>query len=100
ADLMLCRAAAALAGWDRRADATVDDLRRVAPLVLAHRRRRQPFDEPGVDDETLDDAFANATAPTEGRAAPEEEVVDPDDELGAPPLPRAGAGTRAGTRTR
>jgi magnesium chelatase subunit D len=100
ADLMLCRAAAALAGWEQRADATVDDLRRVAPLVLAHRRRRQPFDEPGVDDDTLDEAFANAVDPSEDHAAPDDEVVDPADELRAPSLPRAGAGTRAGTRTR
>ena len=39
ADLVVCRAAAALAGWEGREEATVDDVRRVAPLALAHRRR-------------------------------------------------------------
>ena len=39
ADLVICRAAAALAGWEGREVATPDDVRRVAPLALAHRRR-------------------------------------------------------------
>ena len=62
ADLMLCRAAAALAGWEGRDAATEDDLRSVAPFVLAHRRRRTPFDEPGIAHDELDDAF-EPTAP-------------------------------------
>jgi magnesium chelatase subunit D len=61
ADLVISRAAAALAGWESRAEATVDDVRRVAPFALAHRQRRTPFDEPqenGLDDalDALDDA--------------------------------------------
>ncbi len=56
ADLVISRAAAALAGWEGRDDATVDDVRRVAPLALAHRRRRTPFDDPR--DGGLDDAMA------------------------------------------
>ena len=57
ADLMLCRAAAALAAWEGRDRATEEDLRRVAPLVLTHRSRRDPFDEPMLSDDDLDDAF-------------------------------------------
>ncbi len=44
ADLTICRAAAALAGFEGRPVATAEDVRRVAPLALAHRRRRGPFD--------------------------------------------------------
>ncbi len=43
ADLVVCRAAAALAGWDGREEATEGDVRRVAPLALAH-RRSTPWD--------------------------------------------------------
>ncbi|MCU1355868.1 MAG: bchI 2 [Acidimicrobiales bacterium] len=57
ADLTLCRAAAALAGLDGRSDAELSDLRRVAPLVLAHRSRRGPFDPPTLDPEQLDAAL-------------------------------------------
>ena len=38
ADLVICRAAAALAGWEGRAETADDDVRRVAHLALAHRR--------------------------------------------------------------
>jgi len=48
ADLVLARAAAALAGWDQRDEVRPDDLRTVAPLVLAHRARRHPLDPPGT----------------------------------------------------
>ncbi|MFI5044772.1 MAG: AAA family ATPase, partial [Acidimicrobiales bacterium] len=64
ADLMLCRAAATLAGFEGRPAAGVDDLRRVAPMVLSHRRRRQPFDDPGLSDADLDRAVDEAVDET------------------------------------
>lgn len=92
ADLMLSRAAGALAAWEERPAATADDLRRVAPLVLAHRRRRTPFEEPGIDEQELDDAFDRAAAPPtadgdDGEADPDV-VVAPGAEQAPPPLPR------------
>jgi magnesium chelatase subunit D len=62
ADLMLCRAAMANAALDNRSRATSDDVRAVAPMVLGHRRRRRPFDEPGITPEELDRAWQQATA--------------------------------------
>ena len=62
ADLVICRAAAALAGWEGQAGTTIDDVRRVAPLALAHRRRRGPFDEPGLGPEEVDDALDRSRA--------------------------------------
>ena len=73
ADLMLCRAAAVLAGWEGRMTATDDDLRRVAPFVLGHRRRRLPFDKPGISEPELDDAFDEAH---EHRSAPDDPRTD------------------------
>lgn len=63
ADLTLCRAASALAGIEDRPAADLDDLRRVAPLVLAHRRRRGPFDPPTMEAGELDRALAAALDP-------------------------------------
>ena len=63
ADLMLCRAAMAAAALDGRRQATVDDVRAVAAMVLGHRRRRRPFDEPGITEDQLDRAWEQATAP-------------------------------------
>ena len=80
ADLVVTRAAAALAGWEERPEATVEDVRRVAPLALAHRRRRSPFEEPGIDQEAIDDALGGAPETSGGGG--EERVADAD-----PPSP-------------
>lgn len=61
ADLMLVRAARANAALAERSLTTLEDLREVAELVLSHRRRRRPFEQPGVGEDELDDAFGRAT---------------------------------------
>lgn len=60
ADLTICRAAAAHARLDGRAETTVDDAARVAPLVLAHRSRRGPFDPPVMPPESIQQALHDA----------------------------------------
>jgi magnesium chelatase subunit D len=57
ADLTICRAAAALAGWDGRLTVEAADVRRVAPLALAHRARRDPLEPAGLDEQRLSDAL-------------------------------------------
>lgn len=74
ADLVLARAAAANAGWDGRTETTADDVRLVAPLVLAHRQRRHPLDPPDADQQRLDDALDDALGP------PPEPGGDPTDQ--------------------
>ena len=68
ADVMLCRAAAAHAAWDGRAETTHDDLRAVAPFVLAHRSRRHPLDPPGADTDRLEQAIDDAMEPRDPSA--------------------------------
>ena len=83
ADLVISRAAAAVAGWDGRDEATVEDVRRVAPMALAHRQRRAPFDEPR--ESGLDDALDTLDQPgdVDDRGASE---TDPE-RVAAPDLP-------------
>ena len=57
ADLTICRAAAALAGWEGRAEAGPDEVRRVAAFALAHRARRDPMAPAGIDQERLAQAL-------------------------------------------
>lgn len=57
ADIVLCRAAAAYAGWEGRGVTTTDDLRAVAHLVLAHRRHRGPFDAPTMSSDEINNAL-------------------------------------------
>lgn len=53
ADHVMARAAAAYAALDGRTETTIEDVARVAPLVLAHRMRRGPFDETATDEQSL-----------------------------------------------
>ncbi|MBX7430877.1 magnesium chelatase subunit D family protein [Mycobacterium sp. Y57] len=66
ADLVVARTAVAHAAW--RGAGTVDeqDIRVAAELALPHRRRRDPFDDPGLDPERLDDAMQQAAESTDG----------------------------------
>lgn len=54
ADLVTARAAIALAAWHDRTMVTAEDVRMAAQLALPHRRRRDPFDAPGLDRDKLD----------------------------------------------
>jgi magnesium chelatase subunit D len=54
ADIVTARAAAAHAAWHGRNEITKPDIRAAARLALPHRRRRNPFDAPGLDEELLD----------------------------------------------
>ncbi len=98
ADLVICRSAAALAGIEGRATTTVEDVRRVAPLALAHRRRRQPFDNPGMAPDGIDQALEQAaasTGPKDGVAQPDE----PPERIARLEAPRASAPGASGRRS-
>ncbi|AGB22801.1 Mg-chelatase subunit ChlI [Mycobacterium sp. JS623] len=74
ADLVVARTAVAHAAW-RGADTVAEqDIRVAAELALPHRRRRDPFDDPGLDPDQLDEAMAQAG---ESAAEPEPEP-EPD----------------------
>ncbi len=71
ADLVTARAAIALAAWHGRAEVTVDDIRQAARLALPHRRRRDPFDAPGLDEQELEDALSQPPGPPGSPDPPE-----------------------------
>ena len=72
ADIVIARTARAHAAWrvagdesaqpapDNQIEITAEDIRVAAEMALPHRRRRDPFDEPGLDQEQLDDALQDA----------------------------------------
>ena len=61
ADLVLARTAVAHAAWRGANTVGEEDIRVAAELALPHRRRRDPFDDPGIDPGDLDEALS-ATA--------------------------------------
>jgi magnesium chelatase subunit D len=81
ADIVMARAAAAHAAWHDREHPNIDDLRAAAKLALPHRRRRNPFDAPGLDDDELDELL-----PPDTDQGPDPEP-DPDDPGGGQDAP-------------
>lgn len=73
ADLVVARTAAAHAAWRGAGSVEEQDIRVAAELALPHRRRRDPFDDHGIERDLLDEALARAGADSEGEPDP-----DPD----------------------
>jgi magnesium chelatase subunit D len=63
ADIVMHKTARALAALDGRVIVTLSDVRGAAELVLPHRRRRKPFEQPGLDQSRLDDLMEEAAQP-------------------------------------
>ena len=60
ADIVMYKTARAIAALDGRIEVTPQDIRGAAELVLPHRRRRKPFEQPGLDQDKLDDLMRQA----------------------------------------
>ncbi|GHH04003.1 putative cobaltochelatase [Streptomyces lanatus] len=71
ADIVMARTATALAAWAGRTDVLAEDVRQAALLALPHRRRRNPFDAPGLDEDKLDETL-------EEFSGEDDEDPDPD----------------------
>ncbi|KUI39878.1 hypothetical protein AU198_07900 [Mycobacterium sp. GA-1199] len=71
ADLVVARTAVAHAAWRGADVVSEEDIRVAAELALPHRRRRDPFDDPGLDPGQLDDAMAQADEATDENPDPE-----------------------------
>src|SRR4029077_17318492 len=72
ADLVVARTAVAHAAWRGADGGAEEDIRVAAELALPHRRRRDPFDDPGLDPDRLDEALAQT------EEAPEEPEPEPE----------------------
>ncbi|WP_370129831.1 putative cobaltochelatase [Streptacidiphilus sp. EB103A] len=84
ADIVMARTAVALAAWAGRTDVIAEDVRTAAQLALPHRRRRNPFDAPGLDEEKLEQTLE--------QSAGEEPDGGPEDDGPGPEGPPDGGG--------
>lgn len=84
ADLVVARTAVAHAAWRGATSVDEDDIRVAAELALPHRRRRDPFDDPGLDPGRLDEAMQQAGDSADGAAGPDPEP-EPDPPGGGMP---------------
>lgn len=62
-DIVTARTARTLAAWEGRDAVDTEDVKRAALLALSHRRRRGPFESPGLDPEELENALSGADEP-------------------------------------
>ena len=92
ADIVTARTAAAHAAWQGRARITREDIRVAARMALPHRRRRAPFDAPGLDEDLLERLLGDDEPDPEPDGDPDTDSTDPaetprdqhDDEGDAP----------------
>ncbi|WP_143590546.1 VWA domain-containing protein [Thermoactinospora rubra] len=97
ADLVTANAAIAHAAWHGREEVTGEDVRAAARLALPHRRRRDPFDAPGLDEALLEELLRESEPegpddPGGGQGPPDHEISGAAQD--APPGEAHDAGTR------
>ncbi|BCB88940.1 VWA domain-containing protein [Phytohabitans suffuscus] len=118
ADIVVARAALTLAAWHGRGEVTAADVRDAARLALPHRRRRDPLDPPGTDQERLEETLSSEDPDPEpeppdggpaGGGAPSDEDGEAGEQPAAAPgqpyrprvltLPKTGERAHAGRRS-
>ena len=102
ADIVTARTAAAHAAWQGRARITRENIRVAARMALPHRRRRAPFDAPGLDEDLLERLLGDDDEPDpEPDGDPDTESTDraetPDGQAGTDGAPEADAPRDADT---
>ncbi|MFZ2071318.1 MAG: magnesium chelatase subunit D family protein [Halobacteriota archaeon] len=60
AELVINRAAKAIAAFDGRTEVTFEDIKEAMELALPHRMRRKPFEPPSLDIEKLDEMMSRS----------------------------------------
>jgi magnesium chelatase subunit D len=90
ADIVMARTATALAAWAGRTDVLAEDVRQAALLALPHRRRRNPFDAPGLDEDKLDQTLEEFSG-----ESPDDDP-DPDGPGGGGGQPQPESGPQGG----
>ncbi|MEU4357925.1 putative cobaltochelatase [Streptomyces virginiae] len=91
ADIVMARTATALAAWAGRTVVLKEDVRQAALLALPHRRRRNPFDAPGLDEGKLDeilDQFPDEEPENDPEPEPEPGTDPEPDPDGGPQNPQ------------
>jgi len=94
ADIVTARTAVAHAAWHERSSVTAEDIRAAALLALPHRRRRNPFDAPGLDEDLLDEVLGDDDPDPDPDPDPDRDP-DPDPDRDRDPGPGSGSGSGA-----
>jgi Mg-chelatase subunit ChlI len=77
ADIAMLKTGRTIAAFHHRKEVTGDDIREAAELVLPHRMRRKPFQEPKIDKEKLEDTIRNHKSQPQSQQQPSGEHQEP-----------------------
>ncbi|MFF4032576.1 putative cobaltochelatase [Streptomyces sviceus] len=95
ADIVMARTATALAAWAGRTEVSAEDVRQAALLALPHRRRRNPFDAPGLDEDKLDETLEEFSGSGDSGDSGNDDEPDPDGPGGGGGQPPSSDGPEA-----
>ena len=87
-DIVMYKTASTIAAYDGRTDVEVEDVREAALLALLHRQRRQPFQQPHLVTEQLDnmlDEYQNQSRNREPEDNSQSPTQDRNEEDSEPP---------------
>jgi magnesium chelatase subunit D len=96
ADIVTARTASAHAAWLGHSTVTKADIRAAALLALPHRRRRNPFDAPGLDEELLDRLLDGSDLPEPPDQPEDSDQPEPPGQQGPDDDAAGGEDTDAG----
>lgn len=82
ADIVIHKTATTLAAYHGRTEVNEEDVREAAELAILHRRRRQPFEEPELNQQQLEESIQRWHQNQGNR--PEDKPPSPDDTTGSP----------------
>ncbi|MCW4044369.1 MAG: putative cobaltochelatase [Candidatus Bathyarchaeota archaeon] len=79
ADITIYKTACTLAAFKGRTEVIEDDIKEAAELALPHRRRRQPFEEPKLEQQQLQESIQRWDQNREKQQSPPSEQNSPKD---------------------
>jgi magnesium chelatase subunit D len=78
ADITMYKAACTIAAFKGRTEVVEDDIREAAELVLPHRRRRQPFEEPKLEQQQLEETIQRWSQNKDPQQSPPKDNPSPE----------------------
>jgi len=80
ADIVIHKTATTIAAYHGRTEVNEEDIREAAELALLHRRRRQPFEEPELNQQQLEESIQRWHQENQPRDEQEEKQPPPPDD--------------------
>ncbi|TCJ13624.1 putative cobaltochelatase [Rubrobacter taiwanensis] len=98
-DIVTARTARALAAWEGVREVAPEHVRQAALMALSHRRRRGPFEQPGLEPEEIEAALPEDDPP-DGSGGGPSGGGRPQSSAGEPSESRTGGGERSYSASR